>query len=135
MKRCAGIVVAVVVAGALAGCLEREMTITSEPEGALVFLSDTEIGRTPVTKQFTWYGDYDIILRKEGYQTLKTHAKIDPPPQEIPPLDLFCEIAPWTIRDQRYLHFKLEKMVEPTDQQLIDRAEAIKRQNLEPMRK
>ena len=28
------------------GCLERQMTITSQPEGALVYVSDVEVGRT-----------------------------------------------------------------------------------------
>jgi hypothetical protein len=85
----------------LAGCVEREMTITSEPSDALVFVSGQEVGRTPVTIPFTWYGDYDIILRKEGCKTLTTHAKLDPPIYEIIPFDLLSELAPWTYRHPR----------------------------------
>jgi hypothetical protein len=117
------------------GCLEREMTITSQPPGALVYVSDVEVGRTPVTFPFTWYGDYDIILRMAGYKTLTTHAQINPPPQEVPPLDFFCEIAPWTFRDRRYLDYSLEPYKAPGDEELIQRAESLRRENLQPVKR
>jgi hypothetical protein len=88
-------------AAALAGCVEREMKITSEPTGALVFVSDREVGRTPVTLPFTWYGDYEVLLRLEGHQTLRANAPINPPWYEVPPLDLFSQMAPWTYQDRR----------------------------------
>src|SRR6202000_2421377 len=47
------------------GCVERKITIGSAPAGAIVTLNDEEVGRTPVTVPFTWYGDYDIVLRLE----------------------------------------------------------------------
>ncbi|MDY6913689.1 MAG: PEGA domain-containing protein [Planctomycetota bacterium] len=115
----------------LAGCVEREMTITSEPDGALVFVSDVEVGRTPLKMPFTWYGDYDIILRKDGYKTIKTHANITPPWYEIPPLDLLSAMAPWTYHDRRYLHYKLDDYVPGSDADLLERAERLKRQNAE----
>ena len=113
------------------------MTITSEPEGARVFVSDVEKGRTPLTIPFTWYGDYDIILRYEekGYKTCKTHATIMPPVYEIPPFDLLSEIAPWRYRDHRYLHFTLAKETLPSDGELIKRAEVMRSRNLQPVRK
>ncbi len=120
---------------AVGGCLEREMTITSEPAGALVYVSDVEVGRTPVTLPFTWYGDYEIIVRMDGYETLKTHARIYPPPQETPPLDLLAEIAPWTFTDRRYLHFELEELVLPDDDTLIHRAEQMREENLRPVKR
>src|SRR2546423_12143831 len=63
----------------LAGCAQRMVDITSDPSGALVFLNGNEVGRTPMRYDFTWYSDYDVTLRKDGYETLKTHHKIDPP--------------------------------------------------------
>ena len=109
------------------------MTITSEPPGALVFISDVEVGRTPVTLPFTWYGDYDIILRLEGYDALTTHAAINPPIQEVPPVDLFAEMLPWTFTDQRYLNFTLQKTAWPEDETLIRRAEGLREENLQPV--
>ena len=102
-------IVAAVVGGTLAGCVERELVITSEPSGALVYISDVEVGRTPLRHPFTWYGDYDIILRMDGWETLKTHRNLRMPAYEVPPADLFSHLAPWTYHDTRYLHFKLEK--------------------------
>lgn len=125
---------AAVLAACLAGCVEREMKITSEPEGALVFVSDREVGRTPVTLPFTWYGDYDILLRLEGHKTLVTHAKISPPAYEIPPVDLFSAIAPWTYHDRRFLHFKLEKLPPPDDAALLERADKLRERTAEPVK-
>ncbi|MFA6134480.1 MAG: PEGA domain-containing protein [Phycisphaerae bacterium] len=120
---------------AASGCLERQMTITSDPPGAMVVVSDVEKGRTPVTFPFTWYGDYDIIVRLEGHQTLKTHANINAPAYAIPPFDLLSELAPWTYRDRRYLDFKLNKAVAPTNEQLIERAREFREETQLPVRK
>src|SRR5688500_8891874 len=50
---------------AVAGCgVQRSLTVQSEPPGALVYLNGLEVGRTPVTRDFTWYGVYDVELRK-----------------------------------------------------------------------
>ena len=113
------------------GCLDQKLTVTSEPEGALVIISDKEIGRTPVTTDFTWYGDYDIIIRypEEGYETIKTHENISPKWYGYPPLDLFASIAPWTFHDNRYLHYKLNKLDMPGDEVLIKRAEQMSDRN------
>ena len=116
---------------ALAGCVERTITITSEPSGALVHVSSVEIGRTPVTVPFTWYGDYEIILRRDGCRTLKTHEKVRPPYYEVPPLDLFSALAPWTYYDNRTFHYVLDKLVLPSDAELIRRAEELRHRNLE----
>jgi len=126
------IAIACVGAVLVGGCVEREMTITSEPGGALVFVSDREVGRTPVTLPFTWYGDYDVIVRLPGHQTLKTHAAINPPWYEVPPLDLFSHVAPWTYRDERFLHYRLEKLQRLSDEQLIEKADEMRTRDLAP---
>jgi hypothetical protein len=48
------------------GCVRRRVTITTAPEGASVILNDEEIGTSPVTVDFIWYGDYDVIVRRPG---------------------------------------------------------------------
>jgi hypothetical protein len=117
-----------------AGCVERELTITSQPEGALVYVSDREVGRTPVTVPFTWYGDYDIIVRKDGYETIDTHADINMPVYEVPPLDLLSALAPWTYHDRRYLHYELEPLTLPGDEELLEQARRMREENLEPVK-
>lgn len=116
----------------LSGCVEQKMTITSEPAGALVYVSNVEVGYTPVTIPFTWTGDYEIILRREGFQTLKTNANIKPTAYEVPPLDFFAELMPYTFRDHRYLHFKLEQLSLPSDQELVEQAKQMRQENLQP---
>ncbi len=112
--------------GTLVGCVEREMKITTVPAGALVYVSDREVGRTPLTLPFTWYGDYDIQVRLKGYKTLNTHAEISPPWYEVPPLDLLSHMAPWTYRDERFLHYELEKQLEVSDEDLIKQADEMR---------
>ncbi|MFP3937216.1 MAG: PEGA domain-containing protein [Phycisphaerae bacterium] len=126
--------ISLVAVGLMFGCVERELTITSEPEGALVYISDEEVGRTPVTVPFTWYGDYDIIVRRDGYETLDTHAKIHTPWYEVPPIDLLSALAPWTYHDRRYLHYKLEPLTLPDDEELLDQAEQMKQRTLQPVK-
>lgn len=133
MKVACTIALAVAAAG-LGGCLERDITVTSEPAGALVFLNDVEVGRTPVTVPFTWHGDYDVMLRLDGYETISTHANINVPLHKAPPLDLLSELAPWTYHDHRYLHYKLQKLQLPDDETLIRQAEALREENLKPVK-
>ncbi|NQU76749.1 MAG: PEGA domain-containing protein [Planctomycetes bacterium] len=117
----------------VSGCVERRLTITSEPAGALVYLSDEEVGRTPVTVPFTWYGDYEVILRLDGYKTLQTSANIYPPLYDIPPWDLISQAGvPWTYRYNVQRHYSLEPLVLPDDNELVDSALELKGRILQP---
>jgi hypothetical protein len=110
-----------------AGCVERSVTINSRPSGALVVLNDQEVGRTPATVSFQWYGDYDVLLRLEGYETLKTHTKIDAPWYEYPPIDFVAEVFwPATVHDRHYREFELQPRVEPTPEELLARADEVR---------
>lgn len=115
-----------------AGCVDRRLDITSEPAGALVYVSSVECGRTPVTIPFTWYGDYEVVLRKEGFEALHTHCKLTTPWYEIPPLDLLSELAPWTYRVHKSAHYKLIERTEITKAELLRRAEQLRARSLEP---
>ena len=52
----------------LCGCVERRLTINTKPQGAVVALNDEEIGESPVSVNFNWYGDYCVRISKEGYE-------------------------------------------------------------------
>jgi hypothetical protein len=100
---------------AMFGCVERRLTITTEPKGSLVYLNDKEVGRTPITVPFEWYGDYDVVIRQDGYETLKTHKKLKTPWYEYIPIDFFAEILwPATVYDDHFWNFDLEQS-QPTD--------------------
>ena len=106
------------------GCIERTVSINTEPEGATVFLNDQEVGKSPVKVPFTWYGDYDIIIRKPGYQTVHTNRRIDAPWYQWPGIDLVTEcLIPFTVHDDRVVDtLVLEQQSRPSNQELLDAA-------------
>jgi hypothetical protein len=104
------------------GCVERSLTITSSPPGALVYLNEEEIGHSPVKRPFLWYGNYDVTLRQDGYETLKTTQDVKPPLFQIVPFDLFAEILPFQYKDDQTFNFVMKPLAEPETRPLIDRA-------------
>lgn len=116
----------------LTGCVERTVSITTEPQGATVFLNDEEVGQSPIKVPFTWYGDYEIIVRKPGYKTLQTHHKIKAPWYQTPVIDIFAEcLVPFTIYDERtFPTYTLDPETRPDKQALIQNAEDLRQQAL-----
>ena len=82
----------VIAAVSLCGCVERRLTINTEPAGAKVILNDEYIGSSPVTVSFNWYGDYNIRIEKGGFQTLRTHKNLKAPWYDYFPFDFFKRI-------------------------------------------
>ena len=111
MKRVALCMVACALS--MAGCLERTITVTSEPPGAIVVLNDVEIGRTPVTTEFTYFGVYDVRVRKDGFEPLVTRRETPTPIWEYPGIDLLAIAAPWRIKTSVDWNFELEPELEP----------------------
>ncbi len=111
-------------AAAGAGCVERTARVQTQPPGALVTVNDEEVGISPVKFSFQWYGDYEIILRKPGYQTLRTNYRIVPPWYQWPPFDFVAEVLwPGMIRDERVLPtFELTPTTQPKIADLVNRA-------------
>lgn len=118
----------------LTGCVTRTLTITSEPSGARVFVNDREVGCTPVTTGFTFYGTYDVRLEKDGCRPLWTKALAPQPWWEYPVIDLLVEATgpksvdiPW--------HFKLEPQPPAADRDgaaLMERAQKMRELNRLP---
>lgn len=129
--RHAGLIAMLLIAP-LTACIERTVTIRTDPSDALVFLNDEEVGRSPVTVPFTWYGDYDVLIRKQGYETLKTHQKISAPWHQWPLIDLFTEcFIPWTVRDHRHPPaFVLTPAVKSDKEDVLLRAEQMRERAL-----
>ena len=111
----------------LGGCVERRLTINTKPQEALVVLNDEEIGQSPVTVPFNWYGDYNVRISKEGYETLKTHRILKSPWHDKFPWDFFAQIvSPKKIRDSYEWTFDLASKQPPDREQLIQRAQDLK---------
>lgn len=113
----------------LAGCVERRLTINTEPADALVVLNDEEIGQSPVTVPFSWYGDYNVRISKEGFQTLRTHRKLKGPWYDKFPCDFFAQIVnPNRILDSYEWTFELAPQQQPDRDELIRSADDLKNQ-------
>ena len=54
------------------GCTAGSTSITSEPAGAIVWLNDREVGRTPLLIDFLYGGEYDVRLEKDGFEPVMT---------------------------------------------------------------
>lgn len=110
------------------GCVQRRMTIRSNPPGALVYVDDFEIGVTPVSTNFTYYGQRKIRLVKDGYETLTVIQPVVPPWYEIPPIDFISEnFTPGQIRDQHVFDYQLRPQAVVPTEQLLGRAEQLRR--------
>jgi hypothetical protein len=114
---------------AIGGCVERKLTINTNPSDAQVFLNDEEIGVTPATVSFNWYGDYNVTVRKPGYETLTTHRKLTAPWYDCFPFDFFAQdIYPGRIVDSYEWSFDLAPQKEINRQEIIRAAEQLKEQ-------
>jgi hypothetical protein len=102
------------------------MTIVSDPPGAAVVVNGRHIGATPVdvpSDLFVYYGCYDILLQRDGYEPLVVRQPVPPPWYEWFPLDFFSEnVYPCHIKDRRVFayHMTPPPVVPPDD--LLDRA-------------
>jgi hypothetical protein len=111
----------------LAGCVERRLTINTEPQGAMVILNDQEIGVSPVTVPFNWYGDYWVRLNKNGYETLNTHRQLKAPLHDYFPFDFIAGVLyPGQIVDAYEWTFALTPQEYPTRDQLIENGESVR---------
>lgn len=129
-----GVVAATALAGG--GCVERKITIGSNPSGALVYVNDVEMGRTPVTFPFTWYGDYDIRLRYETNSGtpespvvqqyyLHTNKRASAPVYQWMGIDLFAEILPIEFKDEKVWAFNVLEVKPVSDTDLIAHAKEL----------
>jgi hypothetical protein len=111
----------------LAGCVQRTMRVESDPPGALVYMNYQEVGRTPFERDFTWYGTYDVQVRQEGYEPLKTRTPVIAPWWQWPPFDLFAEFVPG-LRDERTIRYTLKPATtQPVEaEQILGRAEQLR---------
>lgn len=105
------------------GGVSRTLTINTEPSEALVVLNDEEIGTSPVTVSFNWYGDYSVRISKDGYQTLNTHRLLKAPWYDSFPCDFIASFFwPKRIVDTYEWTFQLSAYQPPERDALIDAA-------------
>ena len=122
MRITPGILVIGLAAAVLTGCgTERRIFITSEPTGALVHLNDIDVGFTPVEVDFTWYGEYDVRLEKDGFEPILTTAIAKAPLYETPVIDLAAGLIPVRKKSHIDWHYELQPANDDPDA-VVERA-------------
>ncbi len=118
---------------ALTGCVERRYTIRTDPPGALILVNGEEVGISPVSADFTYYGDRRITAIAEGYQTFEYIQPFDPPIYDNLLTEFFTEnLIPYTWRDEREFPLKLKPATAPLTEDLVGRAEQLRRSGQAP---
>jgi hypothetical protein len=126
----APIIACFVLAVCATGCVQRRVTVRSNPPGALVYIGKHEIGKTPCSVGFLWYGEREIKLVKDGFETLTVKQWIGAPWYQIPPLDFVSEnVYPYKLRDERVFDYQLIPQRVTAVEQLKQRAENLRQAN------
>jgi hypothetical protein len=114
------------------GCVRRRLAVRTNPPGAMVFVDNQQIGTTPCSVDFTYYGTREIRLVKPGFETLTVNQPMPTPWYEIPPLDFVSEnLVPNKITDHRTVSFNLQPQVIVPTEQLLDRANQLRAETLQ----
>ena len=114
---------------ASAGCqsVHRRLTVTSDPPGALVLVDGEELGFTPASMSFDYYGTRRITLIKDGYERETFLAPVEPPLYQVPPFDFLSDnFLPRTVTDRQVVGRRLRpRVIEPTGD-VLDRARQLR---------
>lgn len=93
----------------LTGCVDRLISVRSDPPGAAVLLDGDPAGVTPVDIPYSWYGTRDLTLEMRGYQSVTRRLELRPPWWQWFPLDFITDLLlPFVLTDRVELEVKLE---------------------------
>ena len=130
LRRSVVVICALVAASSLCGCnsMWRRMTIRSEPSGALVVLDGKEVGYTPYTSDFIYYGTRELTLNKDGYERLTVPIKLDTPWYQVPPADFVTDnLLPVKVTNRQEFCFALQpQQTNVSVQDLLNRAGSLR---------
>lgn len=110
MGRLPVLLLAVAAASSLGGCVERLISVKTEPPGATVYLDDQVVGKTPCDVTYAWYGTRRLVVEKWHYQSVNQMIDLNVPWWQIFPLDFLTDIViPIKICDRVEVSYVLEK--------------------------
>lgn len=107
------------------GCVERRIWIDSDPPGALVWVNDAQLGRTPVDVGILHEGVYDVRIEKDGFEPIVTGATVDGPLWDQFPIDFVVEVLPIDAKSATRWKFLLTRR-DDSESKLLERAEALR---------
>ena len=98
----------------------------------MLFVDNQQIGTTPCSFDFIYYGTREIRLVKPGFETLTVNQPIPTPWYQVPPIDFVSEnLIPTNLIDHRSIAFNMQpQVIVPTDQ-LLDRANQLRQDTLQ----
>ena len=118
---------------AATGCVERRYTIRTDPPGALVYINSEEAGISPVSVNYTYYGDRRVTIQAEGYETINTVVPIRAPWWDNLLTEFVSEnLVPVTLRDEREFRFTMAPAVVPETGDLVGRGQQLRQQAIQP---
>jgi PEGA domain len=109
------------------GCVERRYTVRTDPPGAIVVVNGEVIGPSPASKSFIFYGDREITMMLDGYETKTVMQPIRAPWWDNLLTEFFTEnLVPVSLRDEREFKYQLTPAQSPPLGELRDRAEGLR---------
>lgn len=103
------------------------MTIVSDPPGALVMLEGREIGYTPVSVDFTYYGTRELTLVKDGYETLTVNQPVAKPWYQQPVVEFFADnFTPGHVTDRHQFRYAMQPQRLIPNDVLLQRGERLR---------
>ena len=135
MRRALLLTAALLAPLSLSGCVERFLTIYSDPPGAAVYLDGEKVGTTPCEVTYAWYGTRDLVLDLKGFTLVRQQITLSPPWWQILPLDFITDvIIPISIHDRTVVSYALDTA--PVSQEAVDavleRAEELRKKSVPP---
>ena len=105
------------------GCVRRRLTVRTNPGGARGYVDDRQIGVTPFSTEFTYYGTRKIHLERDGMESVTIERTLHAPWYQWPVIDFFAEnLWPWEIRDEREIVVQMQPLAPVEPDALLSRA-------------
>jgi hypothetical protein len=109
------------------GCVHRRMTIQTSPPGALIKVDGKDVGYSPTSVDFTWYGQREIQALKDGYETQTQLVDINAPWYQKFPLDFISDNFLGThVRDHRQFTMQLQPVQPDISSDVIQRGRSLR---------
>ncbi len=111
----------------LPGCVHRRVTILSDPPGALAKVDGKVIGYTPASFDYTWYGEREIELLKDGYETQRQLIKFSAPWYQRFPFEFLSDnFAGGRLQDRRQVRIGMQRRRRDSSADVLQRARSLR---------
>ncbi len=117
---------AILIMWLLPGCIHRRVTIHSDPPGALAKVDGKVIGYTPASYDYTWYGEREIELLRDGFETKKQLVRFDAPWYQRFPLEFFSDnFAGTHLQDHRQIRIGMQPRRRDSSTDVLERGRSL----------